>query len=83
MTDLLTRLRAMTDHRGDGIPTQSRNPDGEEAAREIERLREALGAVQTVVTETVDLERLHWTTALLHISQMVRAALNPRTEGDE
>ena len=42
MTDLITRLRAYTDHRGDGIPTQPVNPDGEEAAARIEALEKAL-----------------------------------------
>lgn len=40
--DLIARLRAMYSHRGDGIPTQYVNPNGPEAADEIERLREAL-----------------------------------------
>ncbi|EJU14150.1 hypothetical protein LH128_05308 [Sphingomonas sp. LH128] len=37
--DLIARLRAMYSHRGDGIPTQYVNPNGPEAADEIERLR--------------------------------------------
>lgn len=37
--DLIARLRSMYSHRGDGIPTQYVNPNGPEAADEIERLR--------------------------------------------
>lgn len=35
---LIDRLRTMYDHRGDGIPTQPVNPDGEKAIEAIERL---------------------------------------------
>ncbi len=39
---LIERLRSMYSHRGDGIPTQFVNPDGDEAATTIERLTAAL-----------------------------------------
>lgn len=46
MTDDLARLKerltARYSHRGDGIPTQPVNPDGEEAVKAIERLEEEL-----------------------------------------
>ena len=47
-TDLLTRLRQI-DPPGEGIRTRwARNPDGEEAAAEIERLRRGwLKVIQT------------------------------------
>lgn len=43
---LKDRLRAMYSHRGDGIPTQHRNPDGEEAADYIEKLEAELAALR-------------------------------------
>lgn len=42
MPDLKERLRAMYSHRGDGIPTQPVNPDGDEAADRIAALEDAL-----------------------------------------
>lgn len=53
--DLIARLRAMYSHRGDGIPTQYVNPDGPEAADEIERLNATLEKVRRsalTLTET-------------------------------
>lgn len=45
-TDLLTRLVTWEDPAGKGYPCFPRNPDGEEAAAEIHRLRDALDALR-------------------------------------
>lgn len=66
MTDLITRLRAYTDHRGDGIPTQPVNPDGEEAADRIEALEAAL-------TQCAEAPLSGWTIA----QGIARATLSP------
>jgi hypothetical protein len=45
---LVDRLRTMYSHRGDGLPTQPVNPDGEEAAARIEALEGALRDIRNV-----------------------------------
>ena len=55
--DLIARLRSMYSHRGDGIPTQYVNPDGPEAADEIERLNATLEKVRRSALTITEAQR--------------------------
>ena len=91
---LIDRLRTMYDHRGDGIPTQPVNPDGEKAIEAIERLsaeNERLRAhiaeqsvhVATRIQDGIEMGAVVWRIALEDIVRENTAALGEHKDQND